>query len=137
MVSVEVGEAADSTSTSSQTFQAQEVAVVLVEVPHLILTVVKAAEAAPVWRLQVVPVQIRLGQSTQIQADWISSAGRISMVVSCKLPSGATTIPEWSPSYPVGQCMRSRSPPIYLHPLSTPPDTDGIASLPRSHTVPV
>lgn len=45
-VSVEVGEVADSTSTSSQTFQAQEVAVVLVEVPHLILTVLKAAEAA-------------------------------------------------------------------------------------------
>lgn len=98
MVSVEVGEVADPTSTSSQTFQAQEVAVVLVEVPHLRLAVVKAAQAALVWRLRVVPVQIRLGQSKQIQADWISGAGRISMVVSSKLASGATAFPEWSPS---------------------------------------
>lgn len=89
MVSVEVGEVADSTSTSSQTFQAQEVAVVLVEVPHLTLTVVKAAEAGLVWRLRVVPVQIRLGQWKQTQADWISTTGRISMVVSFKLPSPA------------------------------------------------
>lgn len=63
MVSVEVGEVADLNSTSSQTFQAQEVAVVPVEVPHLISTVVKVAEAGLVWKLRVVPEQIRLGQS--------------------------------------------------------------------------
>jgi len=110
MVSVEVVEVVDSPSISSYVFQAQEVAVGLVEVVlHSVLTVVEAAEAAPALISQEVPVRICREEPKQIQADWISSAGRISMVEFPEVGNLDTAFPDRFPFKFIGQCMRIRS----------------------------